>query len=63
MGIRLRASTGSIVEASERNAERLVRENGYKYLPEEPGPAGDVSEPVVVPKRRGRPPKKKETND
>lgn len=63
MGIRLKTSTGSIVEASEINAERLVRQNGWKYLTEEPGPAGAVSEPIVVPKRRGRPPKQKETND
>lgn len=63
MGIKLRTSTGSVVEASEINAERLVRENGWKYILDEPGPAGAVSEPVVVPKRRGRPPKKKDTND
>ncbi len=60
MTVRLRTDTGVIVEASEKAAERLKTNLGWKVITDDPKPAQAVSEPVVI-KRRGRPPKIKES--
>lgn len=66
MSVRLRTHTGTIVDTSESNAKRLVAQFGWKYLMDEIMRVETISEPVTAtpaPKRRGRPPKPKETND
>jgi AT hook motif. len=51
-----------VVEASEKTAKRLVEQDGWHYLKEVPESVQTISGPVT-PKKRGRPPKQKETND
>lgn len=62
MGVKIRSSNGVVVEASEKTAKRLVEQDGWHYLKEVPESVQTISGPVK-PKRRGRPPKQKETND
>lgn len=59
--VRMKTDAGIVVEASERAAQRLSAQLGWKVLPEDSMPVEDVSEPIVPKRKPGRP--KKVVND
>lgn len=59
--VRMKTDAGIVVEASERAAERLSSQMGWKVLPDDIMPVEDVSEPVIAKRKPGRP--KKVVND
>lgn len=62
MSIRMLTRKGTIVQlGTQKAAERMKRTHGFTYLDEPESPVETTTEPVT-PKRRGRPPKQKETN-
>jgi hypothetical protein len=61
MSIFLLTKNGIVVETSEKRAPALIESLGWSYLEAPESTVETVSAPVI-PKRRGRPPKNKDTN-
>lgn len=57
----MKTDAGIVVEASETAATRLSTYFGWKRIPEDSMPVEDVSEPLPVKRKPGRP--KKVVND